>query len=189
MSKKLVLIWSTPNTDGLTAAAKDAFLAGVRETDATFEEIHLNRRTIHHCRACGNGWGNCAEEGKCVIDDDFADIYQKLAEADGFVLVTAVYWKDLTEQMKAFMDRLRRCERHSHLLEGRRCFLVACAGGSGLGTIECLHNMEEYLSQMRMRAYDRIPVNRFNREYILPALQPAGKTYAERLTTGFDMRF
>ncbi len=189
MSKKLVLIWSTPNADGLTAAAKDAFLAGVRETDVTFEEIPLNRRTIHHCRACGDGWGNCSVEAKCVVDDDFAGIYQKMAEADGIVLVSAVYWHDLTEQMKAFMDRLRRCDWYGRLLEGKRCFLIACAGGTGVGTTECLHSMEEYLTHMRMRAYDRIPVNRFNREYILPALQPAGKTYAERLTTGFDMRY
>ena len=40
---------------------------------------------------------------------------------------------------------------------------------------------------MGMRVYDRIPVVRYNRDYMLPALRSAGRTYAERLETGFDM--
>ena len=45
------------------------------------------------------------------------------------------------------------------------------------------------MKHMNMRAYDRLPVNRFNREYILPALYEAGKTYADRLENGFDMYY
>ena len=42
---------------------------------------------------------------------------------------------------------------------------------------------------MGMRAYDRIPVVRYNQDYILPALYEAGKTYADRLENGFDMYY
>ena len=49
--------------------------------------------------------------------------------------------------------------------------------------------MERGLTHMGMRAYDRIPVIRYNRDYMLPALRPAGKVYAERLETGFDMYY
>lgn len=111
-------------------------------------------------------------------------------QADGIVLVSAVYWHDITECMKAFLDRLRRCETaHNHFLSGKRCILIACAGGTGLGTIECLHNMEETLKHMGMRAYDRIPVIRYNKEYMLPALVAAGEMYAERIVSGFDMQY
>ena len=92
--------------------------------------------------------------------------------------------------MKAFLDRLRRCETaHIHFLSKKRCFLVACAGGTGLGAVECLHNMEETLKHMGMRAYDRIPVIRYNREYMLPALETAGEVYANRIVNGFDMQY
>lgn len=37
--------------------------------------------------------------------DDFEVIYQKLKEADAIVFVSAVYWVDLTECMKTFLDR------------------------------------------------------------------------------------
>lgn len=106
------------------------------------------------------------------------------------MFVTAVYWSDLTECMKAFIDRLRRCEAtHNHFLADKRCVLVACAGGTGRGTIECLQHMELALTHMGMRAYDRIPVNRYNKDYILPALEQAGATYVERLKNGFDMYY
>ena len=45
------------------------------------------------------------------------------------------------------------------------------------------------LTHMGMRAYDRIPVVRYNKDYMLPALYEAGKTYADRLENGFDMYY
>ena len=44
--KKVAVIWSSPNTDGLTASAKDQFLNGLKEAGADIEEIHLNRANI-----------------------------------------------------------------------------------------------------------------------------------------------
>jgi len=186
----VAVIWSSPNTDGLTASAKEKFLSGIKKKDGKITEIHLNRKKIEHCRACGNGWGICRSKGLCVLKDDFEEIYQQLAEADGIVFVSAVYWHDITECMKAFIDRLRRCEtKHNKFLAGKRCFLIACAGGTGLGAVECLHNMEEALKHMGMRAYDRIPVTRFNKDYIFQALEQAGEIYTTRLEEGFDMQY
>ena len=124
---------------------------------------------------------------EAVLNDDFEEIYKKLADADGIVFVTAVYWHDMTECMKVFMDRLRRCETaHNHFLKDKRCFLIACAGGTGNGAVRCLYLMEESLKHMGMRAYDRIPVIRFNKEYILPALETAGKLYGQRIPDKFE---
>lgn len=187
---KVAVVWSSPNKDGLTAAAKNQFIAGLQKAGAEIDEIHMNALKIEHCKACGNGWGTCKAKGTCMIKDDFADVYERLVQADGIVFVTAVYWSDLTECMKAFIDRLRRCEAtHNHLLADKRCVLAACAGGTGRGTIECLQHLELALVHMGMRAFDRIPVNRYNKPYILPALEAAGETYVERLTNGFDMYY
>lgn len=187
---KVAVVWSSPNTDGLTASAKNSFLNGLQKADAEVEEIHLNKLKLDHCRACGNGWGACQAAGHCILKDDFEEIYQKLIEADGIAFVTAVYWHDMTECMKAFLDRLRRCETaHNGYLAGKRCFLIACAGGTGLGSTQCLIHLEEILQHMEMRAYDRVPAIRFNRDYMLPALTQAGELYAIRLKDGFDMQY
>ena len=188
--KKVTVIWSSPNQDGLTASARNQIAGGLKEAGAEVQEIHLNQRKIEHCRACGNGWGTCNKQGTCVIRDDFAEICQTLKESDGIVWISAVYWSEMTECFKAFFDRLRRCDAtHNHALAGKRCVLVACAGGTGRGTLECLTQLERGLTHMGMRAYDRIPVVRYNRDYILPALYEAGKTYADRLENGFDMYY
>ena len=189
-TKKVIVIWSSPNTNGLTASAKDQIIGGLTEAGALAEEIHLNRKKLEHCRACGNGWGTCRSEGRCVIRDDFSEIYQKLTEADGIVWISAVYWSDMTECFKACFDRLRRCDAaHNRFLAEKRCIIVACAGGTGRGTLECMTQMERGLTHMGMRLYDRIPVVRYNRDYILPVLHEAGKVYANRLETGFDMYY
>lgn len=188
--KSIVVIWSSPNGDGLTAQAKNRLLAGIRAAGAQAEEVHLNALRLEHCRACAGGWGTCRKDASCVIGDDFAPLYDKLARADGIVFVTAVYFHDLTEQFKALLDRLRRCDAFTaRRLADKRCLLVACAGGTGQGTSECLSRLEYTMKHMNMRAYDRLPVNRFNRDYMLPALEAAGSTYAQRLETGFDMYY
>ena len=188
--KKVAIVWSSPNTDGLTASAKNQLIKGIEKSGAVVDEIHLNKLNIEHCKACGNGWGACRATGQCFIKDDFADVYNRLNEADGIAFISAVYWSDLTECMKAFIDRLRRCEAtKNHYLADKRCMLIACAGGTGRGTIECLKNMELALTHMGMRAYDRIPVNRYNSPYVIPALEQAGATYVDRLTNGFDMYY
>lgn len=187
---KIVVVWSSPNKNGLTAQAKNNFITGIKDSGAAVDEIHLNQLKMIHCQACGDGWGTCRTKGSCVLKDDFEDVYKRLTEADGIVWISAVYWHDITECMKAFTDRLRRCEAaYNGYLAGKRCFLIACAGGTGLGAVECLHNMEETLKHMGMRAYDRIPVVRFNKDYILPALKEAGTVYSTRLSTGFDMQY
>ena len=188
--KKAAVIWSSPNEDGLTATAKDRFAEGLRDAGAEVSDIALNRKKLEHCRACGNGWGSCNKTGACVIPDDFEEIYRTLKEADGIVWISAVYWSDMTECFKAFFDRLRRCDAtHNHFLADKRCVLIACAGGTGRGTLECLTQMERGLTHMGMRAYDRIPVVRYNKDYMLPALREAGKAYADRLENGFDMYY
>jgi multimeric flavodoxin WrbA len=178
----ILVVWASPNTDGLTAAAKDSVMEGIASAGDKAEALHLNACDIQRCRTCGNGWGTCATTGKCVIQDDFGAVYDKLVAADGIVWVTPVYWHDLAECLKSYMDRLRRCEtRVNHFLKDRKCLLVACAGGSGNGTVQCLARFEDTLRHMQMAAVDRLPVTRFSREYMLPALSGAGQAFALRL--------
>ena len=188
--KKVAVVWSSPNADGLTASAKDRFIKGLADAGAEVTEIALNKKKLEHCRACGNGWGTCNKTGECLLKDDFADIYRTLADADGIVWISAVYWSDMTECFKAFFDRLRRCDAtKNHFLAEKRCITMACAGGTGRGTLECLTQLERGLTHMGMRVYDRVSVVRYNRDYVLPNLEKAGETYAQVLETGFNMYY
>lgn len=181
----ILIVWASPNEDGLTAAAKEQICAGIGAAGAKAERIHLNEYALKSCLACGDGWGLCRAEGRCVQEDRFAELYEKLLSAEGVVIVTPVYWHDLAECLKTLLDRLRRCETgHNHALHGREALLVACAGGSGRGATHCLDTLEDTLGHMGIKAVDRLPVTRFNRGYMLPALAQAGRAFAEHLRTG-----
>lgn len=186
-SMSLLLLWSSPNRDGLTAAAKEALLTGISRAGTAYEEVQLNQCAVLACRACGDGWGNCHARGECVQHDDFSQLYLAMQKAEGIVLVTPVYWHDLSENLKCLLDRVRRCETgHNHFLRGKPCLLTACAGGSGRGAVECLRRMEETTSHLGMTALERLPVTRFNRSYMLTALCGAGEAFALWLQRGKD---
>lgn len=178
----VLVIWASPNRDGLTAAAKDKVLEGLQSAGKEAEVMHLNKLDIKRCLTCGHGWGICESQGQCVIQDDFQEIYEKIIASEGIVWITPVYWHDLAECLKSFLDRIRRCEtHHNHYLQGKKNVIVACAGGTGLGAIQCLERLEETLSHMEMITVDRIPVIQFNKVYMLPALQGAGERFAQEL--------
>ena len=59
--KKVIVLWSSPNGDGLTAAAKDSLLAGLRAGLADAREVQLNKLRIEH----GDVYAvNCGVEDK-----------------------------------------------------------------------------------------------------------------------------
>lgn len=179
---RILVIWASPNQDGLTAAAKERVLSGLKQTGIKTEVIQLNKCTLNHCMACGRGWGECRSKGMCVIQDDFKTIYESMSRADGIILITPVYWHDIAENLKALLDRLRRCDvSYSHMLENKRCLLIACAGGTGHGVARCLTLLDHTLANMKMAAIDSLPVVQFNKAYMLPALECAGRAFAEHI--------
>ena len=182
---KILVVASSPNKTGLTAACAEAAVTGIRAAGGEAEEIRLNDLKIDKCHACGNGWGTCLREHRCKEEDDFQGLHLRLAQADGYVLVTPVYWGELSESAKAFTDRLRRCEAtrepgESWLFD-KPVIAVAAAGGSGNGMITCLLSMERWIKHVQARAFDLIAVNRWSRDYKLVAIRAAGEAMSHDL--------
>lgn len=152
------------------------------------EKIRLNDLKIDKCHACNDGWGTCLTEHHCQEKDDFQVLHTQLAQAEGFALVTPVYWGEMSESAKAFTDRLRRCEATREpgksILFKKPVIAVAAAGGSGGGMIICLLSMERWIQHVQARTFDLIPVNRWSREYKLPAIHAAGQAMANEIHSG-----
>ena len=182
---KIMVLMSSPNKDGLTAACARAAARGIRSAGYEVFLVRINDLSIGRCQACDNGWGTCRQEHRCQVEDDFQGLHGRMAEADGLVIVTPVYWGDLSESAKAFTDRLRRCEatreQGQSLLHAKPILAVAAAGGTGNGMITCLLNMERWIQHVQARTFDLIPVNRWSRTYKLTAIRAAGKAMAEEL--------
>lgn len=181
----VLVIWSSPNTDGLTAKCKQAAVEGIREYGMECSEVHLNRLQMERCRVCGSGWGQCSQQGTCVIDDNFNRLYALMQESDAIVLVTPVYWHDMAEPLKALLDRARRCDtKVNHGLEGKPVMLVACAGGSGNGAVRCLGVMEEVMQNVKANVRERLPVTRFSADYMPKAIAAGAWRLCYEITEG-----
>ncbi len=178
---KVVAIHGSPNADGLTASLAREALAGAAEAGADIELIQLTEHALEHCRQCGNGWFKCRETGMCVIEDDFEAIRAKVMEADALVLVTPVYFWDLSESVKVFTDRLRRCNvgDPGDGLDGKPVIGIAAAGGTGNGIAQCLVQMDQFFKHTGLEIADLITATRRSGEYKLPAARAAGKAVAE----------
>lgn len=178
---KIVLIQSSPNRDGLTAACAAAAVAGAREAGAEVEDIRLNDLDVGLCAACDNGWGTCRSEHRCQVEDDFQALHARVAAADALIIVTPVYWGQPSESAKAFLDRFRRCEAtkgEGSALAGKYVLCVAAAGGSGGGTMTCLSELERWIQHLRANRWDLIPITRLTRSYKLDTIRAAAKALA-----------
>jgi multimeric flavodoxin WrbA len=178
----VIVISSSPNKDGLTAACAAAAVEGVLLAGGHTEEVRLNDVQIGLCQACGSGWGTCLEDHECQVEDDFQSLHRRVCQADAYVLVTPVYWGEMSESAKAFTDRLRRCEatRGSESgLFGKPVIAVAAAGDSGNGMITCLLSMERWIEHVQAHKFDLIPVNRWSREYKLIAIREAAQAMVQ----------
>lgn len=181
---EIIVISASPNPDGLTAACAEAAARGVSAAGGLAAAVCLNQQQIGQCQACNNGWGTCHSEHECQVLDGFQALHARVLRADGVILVTPVYWGEMSESAKGFSDRLRRCEASlsaDSRLAGKPVIAVAAAGGSGNGSITCLLSLERWIQHVRARMFDLIPVNRWSREYKLAAIQAAAQAMTAEL--------
>src|SRR5512135_1879571 len=85
------------NTERLTRMALDEIKAEGIEV----ELISLAGKKIEPCRGCST----CRKTGECVIEDDFGAIYDRMVEAEGFILSSPVYFSAATPQISALISR------------------------------------------------------------------------------------
>ena len=99
---KVLMINGSPNANGNTAAAlkemEKVFLAEGVEV----EIIHVGNKAIRGCIGCRK----CRGLGKCVFDDLVNETAPKLAEADGLVIGSPVYYASANATLMAFVTRL-----------------------------------------------------------------------------------
>ena len=101
-------------------------------------------------------------EHTCQVQDDFQNLHRSMAQADGYIIITPVYWRDLSESLKTFTDRLRRCEANGEKtdLAGKPFICVAAPRGTGNGCISCLSSFERFVDHINGVKYDFIAIKK-----------------------------
>jgi multimeric flavodoxin WrbA len=101
MSKKVLILKSSPRTRGNSAVLADHVAAGAREAGAEVVCYSLHGMDIHPCDGCDF----CRDTGICVIEDDMQGLYAQLRAADAVVLAGPIYWFTYSAQLKVCIDR------------------------------------------------------------------------------------
>lgn len=173
-----LIIHGSRNPDGQTARAAEACAEGLRDQNVAVEKVFLPELSIERCRQCeANGWGICRSEGRCIIDDDFEALCQQIRQADAVVWANPVYFSDLSESLRAFLDRLRRICRHEagkEGIDGTLAIGICVAGGGGGGAPAAAMKLEEIVSRCGFDMADMIPVRRQNLEHKVEVLKLTG---------------
>ena len=179
---KVLIVLGSRDPEGHTARAAQALTGGVVREGGACEPVFLTEQTVERCRQCdSDGWGRCRTEGRCVIEDDFAQLADRIRQSDIVAFATPVYFGDLSESTRAFLDRLRRVCRHDvgkQGILGKPALGVCVAGGGGGGAPACALSLERALSTCGFEVVDMVPVRRQNLELKQEVLHATGRWLA-----------
>lgn len=122
---KVLLINGSPRKDGNTAISLNEMVKVFEREGIETEILHIGGKDIRGCIACGK----CRQLGKCVFDDIVAEAAEKLAEADGLVVGSPVYYASANGTVVSFMDRLFYSNRSDLRMKVGAAVSVARRGG------------------------------------------------------------
>ncbi|HSW58716.1 MAG TPA: flavodoxin family protein [Dehalococcoidales bacterium] len=199
---KVLIISGSRNREGKTARIAGAVARGVEKAGGQCEILFLTEQKLERCRQCNpDGWGICIKDHRCIIEDDFTALTDKIQAANLLVFANPVYFGDLSESLKSFLDRFRRIGFWRIIQQINRGGLpgmppppqglpavgICFAGGSGNGTTSALAILERTLQTCGFDCVDMITVRRQNLEMKLPLLEKVGEWLVTRPTSGPPM--
>ena len=113
---KAIAICGSPREKGNTEYYLRTVLSELEQKGIETEFIPMLDKTVKPCRGC---YG-CLTAKKCVQDDDFEAIFQKMEQADIIVIGSPVYVGKPTSLLQALLERVTFSARASgRMLSGK----------------------------------------------------------------------
>ncbi len=183
---RIGIISGNPKQDGLCQSIINAIKDGATKAGAEVDEIRLCDLDLKACQVCGDGWGMCARENRCSYGNDgFDDTLARIDQSNALVFASPVYWGEVSETLKIFLDRLRRCQYGPKgILRGKQTLIVASPGGSGNGLLSTLEQLDRFCRHTGATIFDYIGINRWNRDYKQVAAEAAAFAMASGRKNG-----
>lgn len=98
---KILAIYGSPRRKGNTSELLKKSVQGATESGAQIEEIFLRDLKISPCLEI---YG-CKKTGRCVINDDFQNVYDKILSSHGVILASPIFFYMVSAHTKILMDR------------------------------------------------------------------------------------
>ncbi len=101
---RVIALNGSPRKGGNTEILLNYVLNELKSEGIDTELIQVGGNPIHGCTACHTCFRK--KNRRCVIENDMInDCIAKIADADGILLGSPVYFADITPEMKALIDR------------------------------------------------------------------------------------
>jgi len=99
---KVLTINGSPHIHGCTDRALREVEETLKSEGIEIERVNIGNKDIRGCISCNF----CRENGRCVFNDAVNETSPKLAEADGIIIGSPVYYAGCNGQLLSFLDRL-----------------------------------------------------------------------------------
>ena len=124
---KIVVLTGSPHRRGTSALLADEFIAGASSKGHTIVRFDAAFEKVGPCLACYY----CSEHnGECVQQDAMQKILPEILSADMIVLVTPLYYFNMTAQLKAVIDRLMPQREVLRKHRMKSAMLVTCGSNT-----------------------------------------------------------
>lgn len=97
----ILAIYGSPRREGNTSRLLNHAVQGARQAGAQVQEVVLRDLKMSPCLEI---YG-CKETGRCVIQDDFQELYDSLMTCQGLMMASPVFFYTVSAHTKIFMDR------------------------------------------------------------------------------------
>ena len=105
--RRILAINGSYRAGGMTDQVVERILADLQMLDADVEHVRLREFPIEFCRNCRECMQQPGTEpGRCVHNDDMAELVQKIEDADAYILAAPTNFSSVTALFKRFSERL-----------------------------------------------------------------------------------
>ena len=101
MSKRILVLSTSPRIGGNSETLADVFIKGAEEAGHETKKICLYDKKIEFCKGCLG----CQTTGKCILRDDAERIIAQMKAMAVLVFATPIYFYEMSGQMKTLLDR------------------------------------------------------------------------------------
>ena len=104
---KLMAIIGSPRKGGNTELLVDQIIAGCRsKTNVNADKFFIVDKRIEYCTGCLTCVMPSPGTGKCVIEDDMAEILESMKKSDAFIFGSPNYMRTITAPLLNFLSRM-----------------------------------------------------------------------------------
>ena len=124
---KVLMLNGSPKANGNTARVLAEMRAVLEKENVEGDYVHVGHLAVRGCTSCGA----CYKQGHCVIEDDIVnELAAKLAQCDGLVLGSPVYYAAPNGALIAILNRLFYSTRFDKRMKVGASMVVARRGGT-----------------------------------------------------------